>query len=171
MVRGHVNADEHQASSDVAGQPEPQVSALDPWQEAARNAAAHRASQTLRLVGAHHGAGTSTWAHLLDAQELEEPPAAGGFVVVARTTIAGVEAAKPFTSRARAVLLVADAPGRVRPEVRRAITVLAGGGAPLVRVPWMPALRGLAEVPDLPTLKKAAAKVAATIDNHWKGTP
>lgn len=119
------------------------------------------------LLGVHHVAGASTWAKLLQLDEVNEPPVDGELLVVARTTLAGVEAAKLYTRRASAVLLVPDAPGRVPAEVRRAITVLAGA-APIIRAPWLSELRGALEVPDARRVRQAAAKVAADVNRHWK---
>lgn len=119
------------------------------------------------LLGAHHVAGASTWAQLLGLDEVDHPPDEGEILVVARTTLAGVEAAKPLTRRASAVLLVPDAPGRVPPQVRRAITVLAGA-APVVRAPWLRELRGALDVPDTRRIRQAAAKVSIDINRHWK---
>jgi hypothetical protein len=120
------------------------------------------------LYGLHHGSGASTWAELLDSTEIATPDAASGrLLLVARTTLRGVEEAKQLTYRAGAVLMVADAPGNVPADVRRSIKVLSGA-SPIVRVPWVPALRGMLTVPQNPAVAKAAAKIAAAVRGSWK---
>jgi hypothetical protein len=122
------------------------------------------------LYGLHHGAGTTTWAELLEGEEITAPDAGSGrLLLVARTTLRGVEEAKTLTHRAGAVLMVADAPGNVPPDVRRGIRVLSGA-APIVRVPWIPALRGTLTVSHTPAVAKATAKIAAAIRGSWKET-
>lgn len=112
------------------------------------------------LFGAHHGAGTTVWAQLLGGQESDEP--LPGAVLVARTTLTGVEAAKTSTATAAAALLVADAPGKVPPDVARSIRVLEGA-IRVVRAPWVPALRGRVSAPAGTENTKAVAKVAAAL--------
>jgi hypothetical protein len=120
------------------------------------------------VYGLHHGSGVSTWAELLGSSEIPTPDAASGrLLLVARTTLRGVEEAKQLTYRAGAVLMVADAPGNVPADVRRGIKVLSGA-APIVRVPWVPALRGMLTVPQDPAVAKAAAKIAAAVRGSWK---
>ena len=121
------------------------------------------------LYGLHHSSGVSTWAELLDSTEITTPDShSGRLLLVARTTLRGVEEAKQLAYRAGAVLMVADAPGNVSADVRRGIKVLSGA-APIVRVPWVPALRGtLAVPPNNPAVAKAAAKIAAVVRGSWK---
>lgn len=122
------------------------------------------------LYGLHHGAGTTSWAQLLESAEIASPDAhSGRLLIVARTTLQGVEAAKTLTYRAGAVLMVADAPGKLTPDVRRGIRVLTGA-APVVTVPWIPTLRGTLTVTHTPAVAKAAAKIAAAIRGSWKET-
>lgn len=105
----------------------------------------------LVLVGAHTGAGTSTWARLLKADDAETiAPADGQIVVVCRSVPAGITAAKRLIrdvglERVRAVLVVADAPGKPVPAAAREQRVLAGATV-VVFVPWMPRLRGVTEI-------------------------
>lgn len=119
----------------------------------------------VHVVSAHPGSGASTWAQLLRVPEriIVSPPD-GARVVVLRSTLAGVEAAKQYSSTAAALLVVADAPGRTSPAVSRALRVL-GGAAPVVRAPWIPALRGVVSAPAGTESIKAVAKVAAAIRN------
>jgi hypothetical protein len=103
------------------------------------------------LVGAHTGAGASTWAQLLNADDAETTAAAEGrIVVVCRSVPAGIAAAKTVIrevgpERVQAVLVVADAPGKPVPAAVREQRVLAGAVA-IVFVPWMPRLRGVTEI-------------------------
>lgn len=120
------------------------------------------------VYGAHPGAGASTWADLLDGTDITgQGDYPGRVLVVARTTLGGVEAAKTLTHRAGAVLMVADAPGRVTADVRRGLRVLAGA-APVVRTPWLSPLRGTLTVSRTRAVSKAAAKIAAAIRGNWK---
>lgn len=120
------------------------------------------------LLSAHVGSGASTWAQLMQVHETtaDERPEAP-IVVVARTTLAGVDAAKGYTSGASAVLLVADAAGRPPGPVVRAIRVLEGA-TPVVRAPWVPALRGMVTVPESTKTRRVAARVAAAVENRRK---
>jgi len=123
------------------------------------------------VYGVHPGAGATTWAGLLNAVELTDPEQyPGRLLVVARTTLRGVQEAKTLTRRAGVVLMVADAPGKFPADVRRGIKVLSGA-APIVTVPWLPPLRGALTVPESPALAKASAKIAAAIRDNWKDTP
>jgi hypothetical protein len=124
----------------------------------------------LPLLPGHAGAGASTWAHLLGATEMgiaDLQQDTTRALVVVRSTLAGAAAARPLASRAGAVLVVADAPGRPSKDVRRAIRVLSGA-SPVIEAPWIPALRGVTSVPDSPAVRKAAAGVAAAIHEKWR---
>ncbi|WP_157887914.1 hypothetical protein [Frondihabitans sp. PAMC 28766] len=105
----------------------------------------------LVLVGAHAGAGTSTWAHLLHGDDAETTaPADGRIVVVCRSVPSGIAAAKRLIrdvgpERVQAVLIVADAPGQPVPAAAREQRVLAGANT-VVFAPWMPRLRGVTEI-------------------------
>lgn len=122
----------------------------------------------LILLGAHPGSGVTTWAQLLSGVELstEDAPAYAP-LVVARSTLAGIDAAKPHTRTAGAVLLVADAPGPVPADVRRAIRVLSGAAA-VVRAPWVSALRGVNTVPETSAVNKASAAVMSSLSKQWR---
>lgn len=103
------------------------------------------------LIGTHPVAGATTWARLLELAEgsLSEVPNTA-VVLVCRSTPVGIEAAKHAiralgTDIVRAVLVVADAPGRPVPAAAREQRVLAGA-VPVVPVPWLPRLRAVAEI-------------------------
>ncbi|MCA4135471.1 hypothetical protein [Arthrobacter sp. M4] len=100
------------------------------------------------FVGVHPGAGTSTWAALLDgADHGLVMPEEESVVAVCRATPAALNATKTLigthgVGRIRAVLVVADAPGHALPAATRGIKVLSSV-VPVVEVPWMVKLRGL----------------------------
>jgi hypothetical protein len=100
------------------------------------------------FVGVHPGAGTSTWAALLDGADHGLIMPGGGVVTaVCRATPAALNGAKALVkehgvTRFRAFLVVADAPGRALPAAAREIKVLSSV-VPVVEVPWMVKLRGL----------------------------
>lgn len=122
----------------------------------------------LLLVGAHPGSGVSTWAQLLGGLEVSPgstPPYAP--LVVARSTLAGVNAAKAHARTAGAILLVADAPGSVPADVRRTIRVLAGA-AGVVRAPWINALRGVTTIPETTAVTTASEAVMTSLTKQWR---
>ena len=113
----------------------------------------------LWVVGAHGGAGTSTWAGLLDAGDAGcswPVPAVPGervrVLVAARTHAAGLEAARAVAVEwlegtvpgveLVGLVLGADAPGRRRPKPLARLVRDVGGAFPVVlRVPWQAAWR------------------------------
>lgn len=128
-------------------------------------------SPRLLLVGAHPGSGVSTWAQLLGGLEVVpgDTPAHAP-LVVARSTLAGVNAAKAHARTAGAILLVADAPGSVPVDVRRTIRVL-GGAVGVVRAPWINALRGVTTIPKNPALTAASQAALTSLTKQWRYTP
>jgi hypothetical protein len=132
----------------------------------------------LAWVGAHGGAGTSTLAAALGGFDAGrnwprvdrgEP---GGVLLVARTHAAGLQAASRTLDTFRrgaqppgvelvAVVLVADAPGRLPRPLLQRIKVL-GSAADVHRVPWVPAWRtGDLDAPAPREIAALAAMVAA----------
>ncbi|MFD8525462.1 DUF6668 family protein [Streptomyces capillispiralis] len=108
-------------------------------------------------VGAHGGAGCTTLARLLGGADVGvrwPDPARGEparMIVVARTHASGIQAASSVLdalrttayapdAEAAAVVLVADAPGRLPVELARRVRVL-GSVTTVHRVPWVPAWR------------------------------
>jgi hypothetical protein len=82
--------------------------------------------------------------------EASQESAAGELVVVCRSLPIGIAATKRVirqvgAARVRAVLVIADAPGKPVPAAAREQKVLAGA-VPVVAVPWMPRLRGATEI-------------------------
>lgn len=100
------------------------------------------------FVGAHYGAGTSTWAGLLGGADAgQSMPETGSVIALCRSTPAGTAAVKTLigrhgVARFQAVLVIADAPAKMLPQSAREVKVLSGA-LPVVVVPWIPALRGV----------------------------
>ncbi|WP_314975547.1 DUF6668 family protein [Actinomyces bouchesdurhonensis] len=106
----------------------------------------------LWMVGAHGGAGASTWAHLLGAGDAGvawpqhvNPSRALSIVVCCRSTAAGLRAAQDvaieWASGALPGQLVglvvgADAPGRLPRELREQLQITSGAFPRYTFVPW-----------------------------------
>ena len=155
-----------QQQEPAAPPPPPEDEALEvdyrPWASGAEVEVGRRLGRIsvqgagLWVVGAHGGAGTSTWAGLLEAGDAGRawPVSAQRLrvLVAARSSAAGLEAA-----RAAAVewvegtlphielvglLLGADAPGRRLPKALQALVADISGAFPIVlRVPWQASWR------------------------------
>lgn len=111
--------------------------------------------QQFWLVGAHGGAGTSTWASLVDAGDggCQWPSVVGGadVVIVCRSSMAGLEAARragmQWASGAvpdvdlRGLLVVPDLPGRLPKPLREAAAKTAGAFPTTIYAPWVGAWR------------------------------
>ncbi|SER82444.1 DUF6668 family protein [Streptomyces qinglanensis] len=127
-------------------------------------------------VGAHGGAGTSTLAELVGGSDLERrlpDPAQGEpgrMLLVARTHASGLRAASralealhsgrhPAGVDLLAVVLVADAPGRLPLHLMQRIRVLRSV-ADVHRVPWIPAWRGEKRSGALPKSVRLLAELA-----------
>lgn len=163
--------------------------AWQPGAEVAAQFALVRAYPTIEceehfwLVGAHGGAGTSTWASLLDAADggCQWPSVVGGadVVIVCRSHMAGLEAARKagmqWASGAvpdvdlRGLLVVPDLPGRLPQALRLAAEKTAGAFPTTIYAPWVGAWRMnvRAEV-DTPSraLAKALDEVLALRKEH-----
>ena len=155
----------------------------NPWLAAAAEAAArlpaeqaaavdrHDPSAGLRtvFVAAHGGAGATTWARVLGGADggPEMPEDGTPVVLVARASVAGIDAAKRILAAqgaaVRCVLVVPAAPGRPHRSIRNELRVL-GGAAPLVHAPWVPALLTTrpmqADPDDIPPKDLARLRVA-----------
>ncbi|WP_344812850.1 DUF6668 family protein [Microlunatus aurantiacus] len=115
-------------------------------------------STGLWIVGAHGGAGESTLAALVDAWKPAgrawptlEPAEAVTAIVVARTNVRGLTAAKAAAKQWASglvpevqllgLVLVADAPGRL-PRPLRDLSRVVGGGYPRAwQLPWVESWR------------------------------
>ncbi|MCN9241338.1 hypothetical protein NGF19_11145 [Streptomyces sp. RY43-2] len=144
----------------------------------------------LAWVGAHGGAGTSTLAEVfggVDGGCAWPRPDQGepdGVLLAARTHAAGLQAVSRVLDAFRrgeyppglelvAVVLVADAPGRLPRPLQQRIKVI-GSVAQVHRVPWVPAWRtGDLTVPAPRETAGLAALVAAppVPDTHVRNTP
>lgn len=100
------------------------------------------------FVGAHPGAGVTTWALLLEGTDAGmDFPASGPVIGVCRATPAGLEQARRMVGfagidRFTAFLVIADAPGRTLAAGMRGIKILSSV-VPVVQVPWESKLRGI----------------------------
>ncbi|RRR86565.1 hypothetical protein EHS43_04040 [Streptomyces sp. RP5T] len=131
-------------------------------------------------VSTHGGAGASTLARLLGGADLGRrwpDPARGEpsqVLLVARTHQAGMQAVsqalhalrngeQPAGVHLMAVVLVADAPGKLPRPLGRRVRVLRSA-AEVHRVPWVPAWRLGAEVDQLPkSVRVLARRVSAPL--------
>ncbi|GAB2785891.1 hypothetical protein GCM10027091_18770 [Streptomyces daliensis] len=134
----------------------------------------HR-GQPVAWVNAHGGGGAGTLARVLGGADLGQrwpEPARGepgGVLLVARTHAGGMRAASQKLNELRledhpagvhllAVVLVADAPGRLPRPLGQRVRVLRSA-AKVHRVPWIPAWRLGEEVESLPREVRALAGI------------
>lgn len=129
------------------------------------------------FVGVHPGAGTTTWANLLDGTDtgLQMPPG-GPVTAVVRATPAGLHKAKLMVreysaARFQVFLVVADAPGHLLPAAKREIKVLSSA-VPVVEVPWVTKLRG-AEDPSIvaASIRKVVSKISNRLETAQVRVP
>lgn len=132
----------------------------------------------LWIVGAHGGAGASTWARILNVGDAGaswpqhvNPTRALSIVVCCRSTAAGLRAAQDvaieWASGALPGQLVglvvgADAPGRMPRELREFREVASGAYPRSVFVPWQAQWR-FARENDVNTTSRRINKIAATV--------
>lgn len=150
-----------QLLSSVSGREDPAAPAASPWAAAARKAAEERTEpaedpalaqepatrgERLVLVGAHGGAGATSWAHIIGGRDAgpDLGAAAGAAVIlVARESAVGIAAAKAVLAdhvdQVAAVLIVPAAPGKPHRMLQGEVRVLRGA-VPVVRAPWAPGL-------------------------------
>ncbi|MFG3253224.1 hypothetical protein [Streptomyces sp. NPDC048172] len=136
----------------------------------------HR-GERVAWVNAHGGGGASTLSRVLGGADLgrrwPEPAQGepGGVLLVARTHAGGVRAASQALNELRtgnhpagvhllAVVLVADAPGRLPGPLGKRVRVLRSA-AEVHRVPWIPAWRLGEEAESLPRAVRALADLAS----------
>lgn len=175
--------------SSVPIPPPPAVAAARPWVPGVDGLAVRRhirrsavdGAPLLWIVGAHGGAGTSTWAQLLGAGDAGvawpqhvNPTRLLSIVVCCRSTAAGLRAAQDvaieWASGALPGQLVglvvgADAPGRLPRELRDQLQITSGAFPHCAFVPWQVHWR-FAKESDVNTdhsrrINKIAATVAA----------
>lgn len=133
----------------------------------------------LWIVGAHGGAGASTWAHLLGAGDAGtawprhvNPSRSLDIVVCCRSTAAGLRAAQDvaieWASGALPGQLVglvvgADAPGRLPRELREQLQITSGAFPRYTFVPWQAQWRFARESGVNADHSRRINKIAATV--------
>lgn len=110
------------------------------------------------VMGAHGGAGTTTMANLLGAVDCgrlwpvcSAGTGAAGVLVVARTHMAGIEAARTAAitwsrgqggnARLLGVIWTPDAPGKLPGDLKQALAMASGAFPASYALPWAPAWR------------------------------
>ena len=157
------------AAQQAAAHPAPTAAAPAP------SAPSPHQGERIAWVNAHGGGGASTLAQALGGADLgtrwPEPAEGepGDVLLVARTHAGGIRAASqalnalrmgdhPDGLRLLAVVLVADAPGRLPRQLAQRVKVLRSA-AEVHRVPWVPAWRLGDEVDPLPRDVRALASL------------
>ncbi|EJN45029.1 hypothetical protein HMPREF1137_0398 [Actinomyces sp. ICM39] len=167
--------------------PPPAVVAARPWAPGVDGLTVRRhirrstvdGAPLLWIVGAHGGAGTSTWAHLLGAGDAGaawpqhvNPTRLLSIVVCCRSTAAGLRAAQDvaieWASGALPGQLVglvvgADAPGRLPRELRDQLQITSGAFPHCVFVPWQAHWRFAKENDVNADHSRRINKIAATV--------
>lgn len=174
-VRGPA-AQQDTAATAVSPRPAVRTKHPDAPVPASRAPSPHR-GQRVAWVNAHGGGGASTLARVLGGADLRlrwpEPARGepGGVLLVARTHAGGMRAASQALNALRtgehpdgvhliALVLVADAPGRLPRQLGRRVRVLRSA-AEVHRVPWVPAWRLGEEVDPLPKEVRALAELTS----------
>lgn len=173
--------------SSVPIPPPPAVAAARPWAPGVDGLAVRRhirrsavdGAPLLWIVGAHGGAGASTWAHLLGAGDAGvawpqhvNPTRLLSIVVCCRSTAAGLRAAQDvaieWASGALPGQLVglvvgADAPGRLPRELRDQLQITSGAFPHCAFVPWQAQWRFAKESDVNADHSRRITKIAATV--------
>ncbi|MGW3460605.1 DUF6668 family protein [Streptomyces olivaceoviridis] len=149
--------------------------------------ARHSPPASLTWVGAHGGAGVTTLARQLGGtdrgtdwpDDSAQPPTA--VLLVARTHAAGLQSASraldalsrrqpAFANRLAALVLVADAPGRLPLSLGRRVRVLRSA-IRVVPVPWIAAWRTGDALPGPPKEIRELAALTKQLSNPTGGHP
>ncbi len=133
----------------------------------------------LWTVGAHGGAGASTWARILNVGDAGaswpqhvNPTRALSIVVCCRSTVAGLRAAQDVAIEWAAgalpgqlvgLVVGADAPGRLPRELRDQLQITSGAFPHCVFVPWQAQWRFAKESDVNTNLSRRINKIAATV--------
>lgn len=169
--------------------PPPVVAATRPWAPGVDGLTVRRhirrstvnGAPLLWIVGAHGGAGTSTWARILSVGDVGaswpqhvNPTRALSVVVCCRSTAAGLRAAQDvgiewasgaLPGQLVGLIVGADAPGRMPRELRELREVTSGAYPHSIFVPWQAQWRLAGEngegVEHSHHINKIAATVAA----------
>lgn len=166
--------------------PPPAVVAARPWVPGVDGLTVRRrirrstvdGAPLLWTVGAHGGAGASTWARLLDAGDADaawpqhvNPTRALSVVVCCRSTVAGLRAAQDVAiewgsgalpGQLVGLVVGADAPGRLPRELRDQLQITSGAFPHCIFVPWQAQWR-FARESDVNTTSRRINKIAATV--------
>ena len=172
--------------SSVPIPPPPAVAAARPWAPGVDGLTVRRrirrstvdGAPLLWIVGAHGGAGTSTWSHILGAGDAGaawpqhvNPSRSLDIVVCCRSTVAGMRAAQDVAIEWAAgalpgtlvgLVVGADAPGRLPRELRDQLQITWGAFPHWIFVPWQAQWRFTREN-DVDTTSRRIKKIAATV--------
>lgn len=167
--------------------PPPAVAAARPWAPGVDGLTVRRrirrvtvdGAPLLWIVGAHGGAGASTWARLLDAGDAGaawpqhvNPTRVLSVVVCCRSTAAGLRAAQDvgiewaaggLPGQLVGLVVGADAPGRLPRELRDQLQISSGAFPRSIFVPWQVQWRFARESDVNANLSRRINKVAATV--------
>lgn len=150
----------------------------------------HRSSPGPALLGAHGGAGVSSLLRAgLAATGARDAgrswPSQGPVLVVARSSVSGLQAASNCArshsadalgpaSTVLGLVLVADAPGRLPRQAARLADLVTGGYARTWQIPWLDEWRLAAvdaPLPPHPEVRRLVADVAAALDRTARRVP
>jgi hypothetical protein len=130
-------------------------------------------------VGAHGGAGTSTWSHILGVGDAGaawpqhvNPSRSLSVVVCCRSTAAGLRAAQDvaiewasgaLTGQLVGLVVGADAPGRLPRQLREHLQITSGAFPHCIFVPWQAQWRFAKENDVNSNHSRRMNKIAATV--------
>lgn len=167
--------------------PPPAVAAARPWAPGVDGLTVRRrirrsavdGGPLLWTVGAHGGAGASTWARILNVGDAGaswpqhvNPTRALSVVVCCRSTAAGLRAAQDIGIEWAAgglpgqlvgLVVGADAPGRLPRELRDQLQITSGAFPHSIFVPWQAQWRFTRESDVNANLSRRINKIAATV--------
>lgn len=172
--------------SSVPIPPPPAVAAACPWVPGVDGLTVRRhirrttvdGAPRLWIVGAHGGAGTSTWSQILGVGDAGAawpqhvtPSRSLDIVVCCRSTVAGLRAAQDVAIEWAAgalpgklvgLVVGADAPGRLPRELRDQLQITSGAFPHCIFVPWQAQWRFTRDN-DVNTTSRRINKLAATV--------
>ena len=167
--------------------PPPAVAAARPWAPGVDGLTVRRrirrvtvdGAPLLWIVGAHGGAGASTWARILNVGDAGaswpqhvNPTRALSVVVCCLSTAAGLRAAQDIGIEWAAgglpgqlvgLVVGADAPGRLPRELRDQLQITSGAFPHCIFVPWQAQWRFARESDVNANLSRRINKIAATV--------
>lgn len=171
----------------VAIPPPPAVAAGRHWEPGVNGLTVRRrirrstvdGAPLLWVVGAHGGAGASTWARLLEAGDAGaswpqhvNPSRSLAVVVCCRSTAAGLRAAQDvgiewaaggLPGQLVGLVVGADAPGRLPRELRDQLQISSGAFPHCIFVPWQAQWRFARENDVNANISRRITKIAATV--------